>query len=401
MKKLLSLLLVLCMVLGMSVNVWATETSGTCGENVTWFYDTDTKTLTISGSGAMADYFDPTTRPWNSYIGEITSVVIEHGVTDIGRYAFQNCSALARVTIPDTVTTIDLYAFVFCKNLTHVTIPSSVTEIGSGAFANCTQLETVEYLGISEPRVNEAPDQTGTVFAGCSDNLPVHVSLYYSSNNFCGKSVANDLVVYSVFIACNQGGTVTASPEWAKAGTSVRLYVEADVGYELDTLIVNDVTVTDNKFTMPDSDVTGRAIFKAVTTGGDSGTAQQPDDSEDYDYEEEIEDDTESLVVRIKFDGVDEENFDEIKVNLLRNGKKYDSEELSASRNSKKDWRYEWEGLDEDENWSVALAAELEDYETEIVNLRGNYWTITLSAKAVSEKVNPNTGAGVSFFACR
>ena len=36
----------------------------------------------------------------------------------------------------------------------------------------------------------------------------------------------------------------------------------------------------------------------------------------------------------------------------------------------------------------------IEGYEAEVVNLRGNYWTITLSAKdVVAEKANPETGA--------
>lgn len=95
---------------------------------------------------------------------------------------------------------------------------------------------------------------------------------------------------------------------------------------------------------------------------------------------------------------MDEALFDSIKVNLLRNGKKYRSETLSASTNSQKNWKVEWTNLDEDYTWTIALAAELEGYEAEIVNLRGNYWTITLSevetAPVVStEKSNPDTGA--------
>ena len=119
-----------------------------------------------------------------------------------------------------------------------------------------------------------------------------------------------------------------------------------------------------------------------------------PDDTDDSWYYKEIEE-TETLVVRIKFDGVDEDEFDVIKVNLLKNGKKHDSEELSASKVSKKDWRYEWDNLDEDEDWSVELAEKIEGYEAYIVNLRGNYWTITLTAVEVpyTEKTNPETGA--------
>ena len=53
----------------MSVN--AQETSGSCGANATWEYDNGT--LTISGTGAMADYTDALTdNPWNAYRTSIT-----------------------------------------------------------------------------------------------------------------------------------------------------------------------------------------------------------------------------------------------------------------------------------------------------------------------------------------
>ena len=51
--------------------------SGSCGESATWKYDTKTKVLTISGSGAMDDYeiMNPlmnsgasTTAPWFKHI---------------------------------------------------------------------------------------------------------------------------------------------------------------------------------------------------------------------------------------------------------------------------------------------------------------------------------------------
>ena len=34
-----------------------TSASGTCGENLTWAFDADTFTLTISGTGAMDDFY--------------------------------------------------------------------------------------------------------------------------------------------------------------------------------------------------------------------------------------------------------------------------------------------------------------------------------------------------------
>ena len=71
---------------------------------------------------------------------------------------------------------------------------------------------------------------------------------------------------YDVNIASTTNGTVTASPTSAEAGTTIALTVTPDAGYVLDALTVTDasntVTVTNNEFTMPASDVTVTATFK-------------------------------------------------------------------------------------------------------------------------------------------
>ncbi len=115
-----------------------TVDSGTCGaqgDNLTWTLD-DQGTLTISGTGDMADYtWD--TLPWARNTYTIKSVVLEEGVTSIGDYAFSGCTSMTSVTIPTCVTSIGDYAFSSCNSLTGVTIPSSVTSIGDGAFICC------------------------------------------------------------------------------------------------------------------------------------------------------------------------------------------------------------------------------------------------------------------------
>ena len=82
----------------------AGASGGTTG-GCTWALDDD-GVLTISGNGAMDDYYF--NAPWEN---QIKSVIIENGVTGIGKLAFANCPELRTVTIP-----------------------RSVTEIGSGAF---------------------------------------------------------------------------------------------------------------------------------------------------------------------------------------------------------------------------------------------------------------------------
>ena len=121
------------------------ESSGNCGDsgsNVTWSLD-DNGTLTISGSGKIEDYRSDIDQPWYSNRSDITSVVIEPGVTSIGSLAFFNCSALTSVTIPNGVISIGNFAFGSCTGLTSITIPSSVTSIGVNVFYNCTGLTDI------------------------------------------------------------------------------------------------------------------------------------------------------------------------------------------------------------------------------------------------------------------
>ena len=152
MKKVISLLMSFVMLFSVisSVNLSAyaeeSATSGKCGDNVYWKYDESSRTLTISGKGAMYDYSINNANnnaPWSGYHKNILTVKIETGVTTIGKSAFSYCSSLKSVTIPDIVTTIGQQAFDCCRSLTSVTIPDSVTIIEDGAFRCCESLTNV------------------------------------------------------------------------------------------------------------------------------------------------------------------------------------------------------------------------------------------------------------------
>lgn len=128
----------------------ATLTGGATGDgsDVTWQLtentdDSSTYTLKISGSGAMEDYQTSSSRPWNNFRDQITSVVISPGITSIGNCAFTLFSKLIHVDIADSVISIGDRAFSYCSSLTDIKIPQSVTYIGGVVFRECTNLSSI------------------------------------------------------------------------------------------------------------------------------------------------------------------------------------------------------------------------------------------------------------------
>ena len=106
--------------------------TGTCGDNLRWTLSNGT--LIISGTGAMEDYYYNVVSPWYDYRSSIKSVIINDGVTSIGKEAFYYCTSLTSVTIPNSVTSIGHNTFYNCSKLSSITIPNSVISIGDGAF---------------------------------------------------------------------------------------------------------------------------------------------------------------------------------------------------------------------------------------------------------------------------
>ena len=109
------------------------------------------KTLTITGSGAMPDFDFPngSLAPWWNYEalgmltsfgnfkleGELKKVVIKDGVTNVSNYALFFLPAATQVTLPDSVTSIGRYGIAMCSKLTGLSIPKGVTGIGDFGLA--------------------------------------------------------------------------------------------------------------------------------------------------------------------------------------------------------------------------------------------------------------------------
>lgn len=91
-----------------------TATSGSCGSEAQWSYDSASETLTISGKGAVS----------SSPFSEIAfkKLIIEEGITQINSRRFLGSSALESVSLPKTITNLGEYAFENCQSLKEILV---------------------------------------------------------------------------------------------------------------------------------------------------------------------------------------------------------------------------------------------------------------------------------------
>ncbi|MGN0997679.1 MAG: leucine-rich repeat domain-containing protein, partial [Candidatus Ventricola sp.] len=142
---------------------------GTCGDSLTWVL-ADNGTLTISGSGAMTDW-DSADTEWSNYNERLVKVVIEEGVTSIGRNAFCYMSMLTEAQIASTVVSIEASAFTYCSSLASVTGASGVKTIGDDAFAHCSTLAAYPFAQGLQSIGSCAFDTSGLLSANLPDSV--------------------------------------------------------------------------------------------------------------------------------------------------------------------------------------------------------------------------------------
>ena len=107
------------------------------------FYTLNDGVLTIKSQGSV-EYNSGTKLPWYDKSDQITSIVLQSGVTKIGDSLFSNLPALETVDFPDTLISIGTNSFRGCSSLKSIELPSSLDSIGIGAFGNCTQLQSAK-----------------------------------------------------------------------------------------------------------------------------------------------------------------------------------------------------------------------------------------------------------------
>ncbi len=142
-SKALSLFLCVVMIFTLAqISVQAAAYNGTCGENLTWVFDSDTGVLEISGTGPMKNWSITSTKPWDEHKTSIRTVIVNDGVESIGAYAFGYFKSVSKITIPDSVTAIGASAFKYCS-IASFDMPDSIESIGNEAFYGCGNLKNI------------------------------------------------------------------------------------------------------------------------------------------------------------------------------------------------------------------------------------------------------------------
>ena len=249
MKRLLSVFLVALLVIGLTFTVMAEESaSGTCGENLTWEYDETTGTLTIDGAGSMNDF--STSRPWKEYEGEIQSVVIGDGVTNIGAYAFYNFDVLTSVTIGKGVTSIGVGAFQYCDSLSSVTIGKNVADIGFDTLLGKNAFsfsKNISGFSVDSENAVYSSDENGVLF----NKDKTELIIYPSGNKRTSYEIPDSVTTIAIEAFYNSGNlesiaigdNITSIGRFAFNNTSV---YNNSANWENDVLYIGNYLIKAN-----------------------------------------------------------------------------------------------------------------------------------------------------------
>ena len=181
---------------------------GRCGDNAIYSYDEATRTLMISGTGAM----------WNgtnySRLGTVDKIVIGNGITVIGEDAFAQFNGVGSAEISDTVTTIKSNAFHY---LDSITIPKTVRTVETDAFYSVGKvvvegdMNNFQYgaLGcqVQEVQLKGSAETLGLALAKVHDRDYLSVTIAKDNNrcrmaNGCLVSSDGKTVYYHILDSC-------------------------------------------------------------------------------------------------------------------------------------------------------------------------------------------------------
>ena len=206
-------------------------------------------TLTISGQGSMEEWEKSRDAyPWTEQRDQVRAVIIEDGVTDIGKYAFDECHSMEKVMISGSVEIIGDHAFDHCDDLISIELPYGVSEIKEGCFRGCSSLrditipESVTFIG-------------PFAFNGCSSLTEVSIP---ASVTYLGQRAFSECVNLTAF----------------------HVDPENEAFYDIDGVIYEDMNFRTYMVDYPDGlKEQNRALVPEELTGDDAPPAGELDAS--------------------------------------------------------------------------------------------------------------------------
>ena len=213
--------------------------SGKCGENLTWKYDSENRTLTINGTGDMYDY-GIGGAPWDVLKNKviIDNIVVKEGVTSIGNNAFNNMRA-STIDLAETVNKLGSD----CITYNYATVYIHGTKIKNidGAFSDSFKRD-------------------GTIKVPIEDSEQIADSKVFEGLNvesFCTITIADGI----------EGGSISAAESCTTAGNTISITVEPNIGFEIESVTANanPIEPRNKRYSLVvDRNIVLSATFKAI-----------------------------------------------------------------------------------------------------------------------------------------
>lgn len=115
--------------------------SGSYGAGVQWTLENGT--LTISGSGETTEYDEISAVPWYEMRDSITRVVVEEGITYLGKWSFYGLENVTEISLPSTLKSVGSGVIRGCNSLSSLELPEGLESLGYMSVSECDWLTDI------------------------------------------------------------------------------------------------------------------------------------------------------------------------------------------------------------------------------------------------------------------
>ena len=163
-----------------------------------------------------------------------TEIKLPNTVTQIGQWAFQDCTNITEFVVPEGVTSLVNVVLQRCTSLTTVTIPTTLTIIDSNIFLGSNALTTIKYVG-------EATENYKALIKAAAPNATLEQTTWceaynngdHKVENMTNACVGTCSVCGETFVDHKEETNVTVSisyTDFSVAGTKTITCQNADCG---------------------------------------------------------------------------------------------------------------------------------------------------------------------------